>query len=370
MSKAALSKPIFAPPPVQLPQRNAAQLAQQVVAQPPPPTRVGSEVLRQQLDRIDLPVGPGPVELRVTDDMQQALEQYAYQRRLAGMSDEELAAEIARQDERQLESTTGHDRDPEEAADAKWRSRLAWAELNRRQLANPELPLEDYENRLGWLSDAELRREEQRLVAAIDDARSGPHVNEADATALEERLAAVHSEQAQRVVDDPKTPMLQYYAALKNLSDGALTAEVAQVQAEYDALQAELKANPSIKVFAQLAALGPRLAALNAEMERRGLSAAEPEAPVAEEPEAPVEEPAPAEQPVPAEEPSPAEAPASEPYTVQEGDMLWLIAQRISDQHGGTPSQEQVMADLLKLNALPNPDLILVGQVLQVPVYP
>ncbi len=347
-------------------------------APPVPAPRVPPAAQRQRPDVLELHRRPPPL-VPPPPDMGALLEKLQYSRKVSRLTDAELEAEVKAQEERLQEATTGAHTDPEAAADAKWRLEVLKAEQGRRVLVDPSTPVDEYQNQLGELSDAQLDRERKRLEAAIEDASTGPHTNEADVEALEERLALVKSEMAQRVVDDPTSGPLAYWAATRNLTDEALLAEQAQLQGEYDALVEQLKTNPDPKLIKELSELQPRLSTLNREVERRELEPAT----AAEEPaaETPAEEPA-AETPAPVDEPAATEEPAqasdgtggptmqSQPYTVQSGDALWLIAQRVSDQHGGTPSQEQVMSDLLALNPLENPDLIHPGQVLQVPVYP
>ncbi|MCA2242428.1 LysM peptidoglycan-binding domain-containing protein [Mycobacterium sp. WUMAC-067] len=74
----------------------------------------------------------------------------------------------------------------------------------------------------------------------------------------------------------------------------------------------------------------------------------------AEEPAAPVEEPA-AQAP-----PEPEPEPAVRTYTVESGDSLWAIAERFY----GDGSKCQAIADA---SGIPNPDLIQPGQVLTIP---
>ena len=78
--------------------------------------------------------------------------------------------------------------------------------------------------------------------------------------------------------------------------------------------------------------------------------------------EAPAAAPAPAPAPTPAPAPAPAPAPMASPaaaYTVQAGDMLWKIAQSFGVEW-------KALSDY---NHLKNPNLILPGQVLQIPAH-
>lgn len=328
------------------------------------------------------------------------IEKVAYSRSLGGMSDAELEAEAAKQTERQQEATTGVDQDPAKAGEAAWKLKLIEAEQARRALTDPSLSVDDYQKKLPGLSDAQLAAEAKRLQAAIDDARGGPHTNEADAQALQAKLDAVHSEQAQRVVDDPKAPLLLYHLAAHRLSDGALQAEQAQVQAEYDAAVKRLAEHPeeARTLSEQIEKLASHLQVLNAELDRRHLptqgalleeigarardaalsamsiggTEAPPEPPTGDGTEGPDPEGTGAAEPAPtdgAEASAEGASPTSEPYQIQPGDTLGDLAWRISQQHGGTPSPEQVLSDILALNPMPDPNQIEAGAWLQLPVY-
>lgn len=390
---------LVVPPPV-VPQRAAP-----TPPTPPVPAAVpsrpvlGPDASVFEAQRRPLP-GPLGVEPALAGHAKDILEKVAYSRSLAGMSDEELAAEAAKQTERQQEATTGVDQDQAKAAEAAWKLKLIEAEQARRALTDPALPLGDYEKKLPALSDAQLAAEAKRLQAAIDDARSGPHTNEADAQALQAKLDAVHSEQAQRVIDDPKTPLLLYHLAAHRLSDGALQSEQAQVQAQYDAAVKQLAEHPeqARALSEEIAKLGSHLQVLNAELERRHLptqasllqeigakardaalsamslggTEAPPEPPTGDGTEGPAPEETGTAQSAPpegADAGTEAAAPTSEPYQIQPGDTLGDLAWNISQQHGGTPSPEQVLADILALNPMPDPNQIEAGAWLQLPVY-
>jgi len=284
----------------------------------------------------------------------EALEKFVYGRKLDGMSDEELAAEIARQQERHEESTTGVDQDPARAADAAWRLAAAKAELEHRELIDPELDVGEYQARLTQLSDAELAREEQRLLEAIGSDTDAEHLD-----GYTERLAAVRSERAQRTVDDPKTTLGEYREAVNALSDDAVLAEQAQLQAELEALKAE----PGN--FAQKLQLQLRLAVLNAEVKQRGLDCAGTEQ---------AEQSQQTEQTEQTEQTAEAEAGGTEmstrPYTIEQGDTIGDLAWEISQQNGGDPTPDEVAADILRLNPqITDPNVIGAGDPMTLPVY-
>ncbi len=314
-----------------IPSRTAAVLAAPVLEQ----VRKKLEAVHHRpVDRLETMRRP-PVELHPHGpDLTQLFERVAYKKGLEAMTPAELKEEALRVEEQLTEASTGHSQDPEAAAEARWKGALIEAELSRRTLEDPTLPMEQYGELLAGLSAPQLKAEVKRLEAAAADATTGPHTNAEDAKKLEGQLAAARSEQAQRVVDDPEANVFSYLMAVPRLSDAALTAEQTEVHSAYDVTLKALAEHPedARKLTGTLEALARKLNVLDREASRRGLEPAL--------------------------------------YTVVEGDSLSAIAMRISDEHGGTPDWQTVMADLVTLNAIENPDLISVDQQLQVPAYP
>lgn len=342
-------------------------------APPPPPVRPLPP--RDRFERRP-DIGPGArLEIELPKiDVRQIVERAAYAHSLQGMSDEELANEARKQEERLRESSTGLDQSPEVKADALWRRHLIQAEMKRRELVDPNISVEKYEGLLEGTSDAGLKAEAKRLQAAIEDAGSGAHQDPEAASKLEQQLALVKSEQAQRVVDDPTTSALHYFVAMRNLTDGAVQAEQQDVRAQYDAIVKQLQEDPSSarKLTAELERLSSRLNMLDGELRRRGLEPTTPASEIAAAGEQVAQAATDALEAVtePTEtEPTEPTAPVTTEYAVQPGDTLGDIAWRISAEHGGTPDAQTVLNDILRLNPMPNPDLIEVGQMLQLPTY-
>ncbi len=345
----------------------------------PPAGGLGNFNARQleQLQRATAGASPEELKRAAGKIPKEDLEEWLYQRELQGMSDEELAAELGRQQERAQESSTGYAQDPVEAQDAQWRVEQVQQEQARRKIQDPTLPLGDYAAALPSLDDEALAAEERRVQAALEDAQGGPHTNAGDAEALQGRLAAIHSEQGQRVVDDPTATDREYRAALNALSDEALLAEQAEVSAEYQALLQKMEANPLLAPLCELrlSRLAVHLAALDAEVSTRGLEASEgAEAGALEQAgEAAVEAAAEVAQASEAQAEVPAvpsgAAAGTEEWPIQAGDTLSEIACTLSERNGGVPDPATVMADLVALNDLDDPNLIIAGQTLVVPVY-
>jgi hypothetical protein len=382
---------------VRIPSRSAAALVHSAFPSVKKPLAVARPVDLDKLESFRKPV----IDLRPTPkDLGNVIERVMYKKSIEAMSPAELKEEALKVDEQLEEASTGRAQDPEAKAEAEWKRALIDSELKRRQLEDPDLSVKKYERLIAKLPDNELKAEVKRLEAELKDATSGAHTNEADAGKIREKLAAARSEQAQRVVDDPDTNILSYALAVPKLSDKALTAEQAQVRSEYDATLKQLAAHPekARELTDKLEALARKLNLLDAGMKARGLTPASevPERPVTDAAEslgeavaAGAEAAAQAEAVAAAAAEAAAtaaaaaateaaagaagaEAPAepkSEPYTVVEGDSVSAIAMRISAENGGTPDWQTVMGDMLELNDLPNPDLILVDQVLQLPVY-
>ncbi len=343
---------------IKIPTRTAASVVQTSFEQLKKPIEAVTRPVIDVLEKLKNPLidlrPPSPVE-----DLTGFMEKVSYKKSLEEMTPKELFEEGAKLEEQLREASTGRSQDPKAAEDARWRQEALKAEQARRELEDPNLSPAKYEKLLGGLSDAQLKDEVKRLEAQLKDATSGAHTNEADAEKIEAKLDAAKSEKAQRVVDDPKTNILSYLLAVPELSDKALLAEQTEVRAAYEATLKELSAHPenARALSDKIEALARKLNVLDNAVEARGIvpEAAKPEVPAKVE--------------VPKDNGGPEGAGGTEEYVIVPGDTLSAIAMEISEMHGGTPDWQTVMAELVKLNGIENPDLIIAGEPLKLPVY-
>jgi hypothetical protein len=322
-------------------------------------TLKAKDVLQSVLTQ-SVPVRLGKNEVQA---LQEAMDEFVYEDKLQGMSDEEVEAELKKQKEILEDAKNGPLKDSDAAREARERIASIKEEKSRRILADPNTPPERVARALKNLDDAALRAEERRTQKALENAD-----NPAERKALEERMAAVRSEKAQRVVDDPSTSPVKYADALNELSDKALTAEQAEQQAHYDELLAQAQQNPSRmqdpKFVEDLQKTAQHLKALNGEMKERGLSAQSPSAP-ADGAEG-------SEEASKGGEASGAGDSQGESgtYTVKPGDTLSQVAAQISAANGGTPDAQTVLNDIVRMNPqIENPDVIHPDQQINVPQY-
>ncbi|HYI00008.1 LysM peptidoglycan-binding domain-containing protein [Hyalangium sp.] len=313
--------------------------------------------------------GTSPLHLdkKQLETLQESLKEFVYEQKLQGLSDEELDAELQKQKEILEDAKSGPVKDADAAREARERIASLKEEKSRRILADPNASPERVARALKNLDDAALRAEERRLQKGIESAD-----NPTERAALEERLAAVRSEKAQRVVDDPSTSPVKYADALDDLSDPALTTEQAEQQAHYDELMAQAQKDPSRmqdpKFVEDLQKTARNLEALNGELKERGLSAQSSSAP-AEDPQA-AEEASPEEASPEGAASGAGSAQGQGTYTVKPGDTLSQVAAQISAENGGVPDAQTVLNDIVRMNPqIENPDLIYPDQQIHVPQY-
>ena len=165
-----------------------------------------------------------------------------YSREVHGMSDKQLATERARQVERYHEATTGLDRDPAKAADAKAKLDILSKEQGARfrdQLqgalpkATPTRPLNffneiAYHAKAATMSDAQIAQERGKLYAELRDATTGAHRDPVEAENCRKKLSILdHVSQARHPQSKPITEaeLSKYQAQARNMSDGQLSRE-------------------------------------------------------------------------------------------------------------------------------------------------
>lgn len=178
----------------------------------------------------------------------------AFAKQAHQMTDAQLSQERARQLERYHEATTGLDRDPAKAADAKakldilgqetigrFKDRLQGA-LPRAVPTRPMGALEQigYSLKASRMSDTQLRQEKAKVLGELRDASTGAHRDPVAAANAQKKLDVLsHVERSRRPSTQPLShaDLAAFQRAASQRSSGQLKADITRLKAELQRTQ-------------------------------------------------------------------------------------------------------------------------------------